>query len=202
MNEKFFELKKSKQDRFINAALQIFSENGYKKASTDEIVKKAEISKGLLFHYFGSKQGLYEFVYNYSVKYIRMEYSRVLTGEKENFFKLQSKIMEAQREIMRGYPYMNIFVTQAFREKEEEVVALVRESMDEHSAYLASVYAQADISNFKEDINPSQVLKMCLFIADGVLLEQFRGEEIDADKYYEENCAYIKLLESQFTPIE
>lgn len=80
MNEKFFELKKSKQDRFINAALQIFSENGYKKASTDEIVKKAEISKGLLFHYFGSKQGLYEFVYNYSVKYIRMEYSRVLTG--------------------------------------------------------------------------------------------------------------------------
>ena len=67
MNNRFFELPKEKQDRFINAALQIFAKNGYKKASTDEIVKAASISKGLLFHYFGSKQGLYEFVYMYSV---------------------------------------------------------------------------------------------------------------------------------------
>ena len=39
MNNRFFELPKEKQDRFINAALQIFAKNGYKKASTDEIVK-------------------------------------------------------------------------------------------------------------------------------------------------------------------
>ena len=50
MNNRFFELPKEKQDRFINAALQIFAKNGYKKASTDEIVKAASISKGLLFH--------------------------------------------------------------------------------------------------------------------------------------------------------
>lgn len=41
MNNRFFELPKEKQDRFINAALQIFAKNGYKKASTDEIVKAA-----------------------------------------------------------------------------------------------------------------------------------------------------------------
>ena len=52
MNEKFFDLKKEKQDRMINAALKAFAVNGYKRASTDEIVKDAGISKGLLFHYF------------------------------------------------------------------------------------------------------------------------------------------------------
>ena len=46
MNNRFFELPKEKQDRFINAALQIFAKNGYKKASTDEIVKAAGISRG------------------------------------------------------------------------------------------------------------------------------------------------------------
>ena len=50
MNDKFFDLKKDKQDRIINAALQVFALNGYRHASTDDIVKLASISKGLLFH--------------------------------------------------------------------------------------------------------------------------------------------------------
>ena len=41
MNEKFFDLKKEKQDRMINAALKVFAINGYQKASTDDIVKEA-----------------------------------------------------------------------------------------------------------------------------------------------------------------
>jgi len=118
MNNRFFELPKEKQDRFINAALQIFAKNGYKKASTDEIVKAAGISKGLLFHYFGSKQGLYEFVYMYSVKYISMEYSRTVPLFSIDFFSLQRKVEEAKRDIIRNYPYMNLFVTLAFREED------------------------------------------------------------------------------------
>ena len=61
MNNKFFDAAKEKQDRIINAALQVFAVNGYRHASTDEIVRIAGISKGLLFHYFGSKLGLYSF---------------------------------------------------------------------------------------------------------------------------------------------
>ena len=45
MNEKFFDLKKEKQDRMINAALKVFAENGFRRASTDEMVKEAGISK-------------------------------------------------------------------------------------------------------------------------------------------------------------
>ena len=41
MNEKFFELKKEKQDRMINGAMKVFARNGYKRASTDEMVKEA-----------------------------------------------------------------------------------------------------------------------------------------------------------------
>ena len=51
----------------INAALKVFAKNGYKHASTDDIVKEAGISKGLLFHYFVSKMGLYSFLLDYSV---------------------------------------------------------------------------------------------------------------------------------------
>ena len=40
MNEKFFDLKKEKQDRMINAALKVFGMRGYPFASTDDIVKE------------------------------------------------------------------------------------------------------------------------------------------------------------------
>ena len=70
MNERFFDLNKSKQDRIINSALSVFTENGYAHASTDEIVGRAGISKGLLFHYFGSKLGTYAFLYEYSTRYV------------------------------------------------------------------------------------------------------------------------------------
>ena len=49
MNSKFFDIKKEKQDRIINAALKIFAMQGYRHGSTDDIVKEAAISKGLLY---------------------------------------------------------------------------------------------------------------------------------------------------------
>ena len=75
MNERFFELKKEKQERMINAALKVFAEHGYYHSSTDEIVKTANISKGLLFHYFGNKIGLYSFLYDYATRSVTLEFS-------------------------------------------------------------------------------------------------------------------------------
>ena len=87
MNEKFFDLKKEKQDRMINAALKVFALNGYRHASTDDIVREAAISKGLLFHYFENKLGVYAFVYDYSVRsdvYKRQVHSDAAGGDREN----------------------------------------------------------------------------------------------------------------------
>ena len=41
-----------KKQKIINASIEEFSK-GYSLASTNEIVRKAGVSKGLLFHYFG-----------------------------------------------------------------------------------------------------------------------------------------------------
>lgn len=43
----------------INVALEEFAQNGYQAASTNVICKKAKISKGLLYHYYGSKENIY-----------------------------------------------------------------------------------------------------------------------------------------------
>ena len=86
MNEKFFDLSREKQDRMINGAIEVFAKNGYKHASTDDMVKAVEVSKGLWFHYFGSKAGLYRFVYGFSVKYVVLELASVLNPEEKDYY--------------------------------------------------------------------------------------------------------------------
>ncbi|HCX62694.1 MAG TPA: hypothetical protein DHU59_09685 [Clostridiales bacterium] len=54
----------SKRDKILEASLDEFAEYGYDKASTDRISEKAGVSKGLIFHYFGSKDNLYMIIIN------------------------------------------------------------------------------------------------------------------------------------------
>lgn len=59
MNEKFHQLPEEKQLAIFNAAMEVFAQNDYKRASTDDIAAKAGISKGMLFYYFQNKRTLY-----------------------------------------------------------------------------------------------------------------------------------------------
>ena len=107
MNEKFWDLKKSKQDNMINGSLKVFAAGGFRHASTDEIVAEAEVSKGLLFHYFYSKAGLYEFLTEYSARFALVELgSEVRKAGTLPFFDLHGKITRAQARVMRQYPYL------------------------------------------------------------------------------------------------
>ena len=90
MNPKFFDIKKEKQDRIINAALKVIALRGFSHASTDEIVKEAGISKGLLFHYFENKQGLLDYLYGYSTRYALMELKGQLRETSPDFFEFQT----------------------------------------------------------------------------------------------------------------
>ena len=47
MNEKFYKLEPQKQKNIINARIEYFAKLGYKKVSTEDIARRAGISKSL-----------------------------------------------------------------------------------------------------------------------------------------------------------
>lgn len=47
-----------KKENILNAALTLFSKNGYSAVSTSKIAKTAKVSEGLIFRHFGNKEGL------------------------------------------------------------------------------------------------------------------------------------------------
>jgi TetR/AcrR family transcriptional regulator len=60
--ELFQNLNPDKQEKVFEAAVNEFASKGYRNASMNIVVKSAGISKGSLFQYFRSKQGLFDAV--------------------------------------------------------------------------------------------------------------------------------------------
>lgn len=116
MNERFFELKKKRQDQIINGAMRIFAENGYRHASTDEMVAAAGISKGLLFHYFKSKKGTWLFLYEYSTRYTLLEMREAQRAQGADFFEMYRHLVRSDTAVLKKYPWMPLFLKRADRE--------------------------------------------------------------------------------------
>jgi TetR/AcrR family fatty acid metabolism transcriptional regulator len=54
--------KNAKQVIIIDAALKVFRERGYANARMADIARRAGVSYGLVYHYFGSKEVLFEMI--------------------------------------------------------------------------------------------------------------------------------------------
>lgn len=194
MNAKFFDVKKEKQDAIINAALKVFAENGYKKASTDVIVKTAGISKGLLFHYFISKQGLYGFVFDYSVKYMTLELTQSVRQDEFDFFEIQMMIEQAKTRVMKNYPYMQQFLSTIRFENDPEALDALGDMKDAMVNVYNGIYRQADNTKFKDFVEVQRVIQMITWMSEGFIRDKFNEPVQDLDEMAEEFGKYLAML--------
>lgn len=196
MNEKFFDLKKEKQDRMINAALKIFAKNGYRHASTDDIVVEAGISKGLLFHYFGSKIGLYAFIYDYCVRFTTLEFKSTIPEDENDYFKIMKGIESAKYGFLRTYPYMQMFIDSSQREDAEEAINITAPMREELGAAYDALLNQVDLSKFKSNVDPASIHSIIGYTLRGMMEEQLQANVFNADAYHNDAIKYINMLET------
>ncbi|MBR4529199.1 MAG: TetR/AcrR family transcriptional regulator [Lachnospiraceae bacterium] len=194
MNEKFFDLKKEKQDRMINASLKIFANAGYTHASTDDIVREAGISKGLLFHYFTSKLGLYTFLYDYAAKYEQLELSTCIGREETDYFVLLGQIVRAQAECMKSYPYLILFLDRAGSEEDEAAAEATGAQIAAHAEQIRAILARADISAFRPGTDIRMIDRLLTGAFRSLLAESLRLEEGYAAAYEEACMPYLDMM--------
>ena len=89
------EQKEARKWQIIQATLDLFVERGYYGTKTSQISKRADISEGLLFHYFPTKEILLEELINIGLEGMRMP----MQIEAENgldFFRQFTKMLFGQ----------------------------------------------------------------------------------------------------------
>lgn len=170
MNEKFRELPEEKQLAIINSAMEVFSKNEYKRASTDLIAAKAGISKGLLFYYFHNKQELYLYVYNYAAEIARSQVTDPAFFQITDFFELLKYGSVKKIELLRKNPFMLDFAIRSFYSEKETVSDDLKSVNRNYIKEAFQVYfSHVDFSKFKDGTDPYQIYQMLIWMADGYL---------------------------------
>ena len=62
------EIREQTRRQIIDAAFELFANEGYSKTSIASVAKKAKVSKGLIYHYFSSKQDILEALFDQLVE--------------------------------------------------------------------------------------------------------------------------------------
>jgi AcrR family transcriptional regulator len=84
--------KRTTKERILNTAFELFTSSSYNKISIDDIIKKAGVSKGGLFHHFNSKYDLAREALFYAVKNLWDEPMADLESIKSPYKKLKKLI--------------------------------------------------------------------------------------------------------------
>lgn len=196
MNDRFWELKKEKQDRMINSALKVFSQYGYKHASTDEIVKGAGISKGLLFHYFESKIGLYAFLYDYATRFVTLELTANVEKSENRYFELYKQILSAKANSMSQYPFIFLFLNRADEETDMQAVSVISERREKYQRIMHALRERADITTFMPGIDFEKVGVILDYTIDGLIQKSVLSENFRSDFFLEEATEYVDMIQT------
>lgn len=183
MNYKFFQLPMEKQQRIINAAYKVFSENNYKKAPISEIADEGGVSKALLFHYFTNKLELYMFLWNSSIEQIHKASSEYRVADTTDFFEMIHRSLLAKCSVIRSYPYLYQFAVKAYYEQEPKIKSSIQESFYAVNKSSENIlWKTVDVSKFRQDIDTRLVYQELLWTSDGYLRKMVLSGELDADK--------------------
>lgn len=172
MNERFFELSKEKRLKIINAGFEVFAQNEYKRASTDEIGRLAGISKGLLFYYFHNKKSFYLFLFDCAfqqlTRYVVDDNFALYT----DFFDICEYAAQKKLEMLAAAPYLFDFMLRAFSSNKEEVSpALNKRFSDTLTQLYGNYFRNIDVSKFKPGVSLQEILQMMTLISDGYVHE-------------------------------
>ena len=174
---KFLSLEKEKQERIINAAMKEFLV-GYKKASTDNMVREAGISKGLLFHYFGTKERLYDFLIDYAIDTLQREYLDLINLFQKDILDSIWQLSLLKQDLSMRLPSVFDFMTSVYAnlsaESKPANEKLIRFKQIQTTT-MADVYAHADLSLFREDIDAKAAMEIIGWALTGFAESKITG---------------------------
>ena len=174
MTEAFNKLPEEKKKHIIKVCIKEFGENGYDKTSTNSIVAKAGIGKGMLFHYFGSKKQLFFYLLNYCMDIIISSIDDKLDEiECDDFFVRVKKILLIKLIISSKYEDEYKLIVKAFSvipvELSEKLKTIqlkyLRDMQEMNKKYL---YSYLNTENLREDIHYEKIIEMLKLFFDGL----------------------------------
>lgn len=135
------------EERILDAAMAVFSEKGYRNATTRDIADRAHVNEVTLFRHFGSKESLFEeTVQRYAPPSIlTQELENELSGDvRADLTVIADRYLDAA---IANTPYIKMSIMELPRNPElSRIISLIPVKLSSHVAeYLHKLYKQGSV---------------------------------------------------------
>ena len=135
--ESFEKLPAEKKDKILSAGIREFSQKSFNEASTDIITEQCQISKGILFHYFGSKKKFYLYCLEKSMERLT-SHTEPVAGK--DFYEILFMEMDRKMNLCMDYKDEMHMVNMASRDASSEIAAEKAEILQN---YARTIHAES-----------------------------------------------------------
>ncbi|AKA68808.1 TetR/AcrR family transcriptional regulator [Clostridium scatologenes] len=195
MYENFEKISEEKKNRIIKAALKEFAIKGYEEASTNNIVKEAGISKGMIFHYFENKKNLYLYILDYCSELYFEKTKEICEKSHNSAFEKFNQLLEERTEWLKGEMYLGIIISNALLcNLPNELQAIATEKTQSLIERMKKVMLNnIDTLDFNENVDLNKVFDMFSFIFQALTMRYLKKYSFIQSELKEEQV--IKELE-------
>ncbi|WP_350344645.1 TetR/AcrR family transcriptional regulator [Proteinivorax tanatarense] len=182
ITEKFAKLDKEKQQRILSAAMKEFAEQGYEKASTNNIVKEAGIGKGMLFYYFNNKKMLLYYLVEWGVDFLIKEYLNMIDEEQQDFIERYRQAAKIKMEIYYRNPHVFNFLSYFIINDDEALSDDLKELIAEaRQLGYEKLFNNIDASLFRDDLPQEGIYKLIIWTIEGYekdVINRLKGDKL------------------------
>ena len=132
----FFTIHEEKKNRIIEAAIKEFSLQLYEKASINQIIKEADISRGSFYQYFEDKEDLYFFLIETVVKNTSYNFLKeFIATQPKDVFSVYKALLTYNLQLLSDEKYqaffknMHLGVNYHLQQKLRSIFSAIRNEM-------------------------------------------------------------------------
>ncbi len=163
--------------KITKSGFKIFVNNDLEKASTNLIVEDAQVSRGILYHYFKDKQELFDFLLYFSAKKIFDNMKEAIDWSNTDYFIRLRQSLASKVETIIEFPYLYDFG--------KKYIAFYPKSISEdlmpgfqHRFY----HENLDFTNVREDIDVEMMKKTVIFALSELTRSVFHDIEAASEE--------------------
>ncbi|RNB87661.1 TetR/AcrR family transcriptional regulator [Brevibacillus fluminis] len=149
----------NRKAEIISAAIEVFAEIGYYRATTAQVAKRAEISQPYIFRFFSTKEALLLAALEVSWKRVIDSFRKVVESASPE--QLETDLIRAYEDILNSYQNEILLQMQAQTIQEDSIREAMRNGFGEVRRMVLDAFHAADIPNAEE--------RTMLFLARGML---------------------------------
>jgi len=198
MYETFENLPESRKEHILKVCIEEFAVNGYEKTSTNTIVKKLGISKGVLFLYFNSKKNLFLYIADCLMERLTDKFFECFPVQRPiKFIDIFNYLGEFYYILLSEDPFIIMFFMEAILNTPAEL----REEIDiRHNRTHELLLDKMHIGNMRKSIDIQMVLDLVHMVSYhvGQLMLREYGGDVD---YFKRNADRYIVIFNQYVDI-